>query len=102
MNSLLFFLFGWSGHHSHQFHLVKDVKTYSGKYKSGEIKSSRPWVKLLSDTSLDKTPNLDDLVKVEAESKWTIARVWGSAGVFTERAVIYVRFRPTSINYSPT
>jgi hypothetical protein len=68
---------------------------YDSASKEGEIKSSRPWVDILTDKALKTGSQQATPSKVDSESNWTIGKIWGSGGIFKERGFTYVS--PSSV-----
>ncbi|KAG8954793.1 hypothetical protein FRC00_005716 [Tulasnella sp. 408] len=99
LNQVILFIFGYRGVDSegeaHRWKIVKDV-TLSKKNK-GEIQACREWVRL-SPASVLEEEGEDDAEgefgqgKAKAaldENDWSLAKVWGSGGVFAQRGVVW-------------
>ncbi|KAG8889538.1 hypothetical protein FRB99_003977 [Tulasnella sp. 403] len=82
----------------HSWRLVRDViRSPEGTRRQGEIQSSREWVRLYPANRVqrERETKLDDAfdvssVRIDDEEDWTIAKLWGPGGVFTERGAVYI------------
>ncbi|KAG8889709.1 hypothetical protein FRB99_003959 [Tulasnella sp. 403] len=81
----------------HSWRLVRDVSKFpDGTRRQGEIQSSREWVRLYPTNRVqrERETKLEDAfdvstVRIEDEDEWTVAKLWGPGGVFTERGAVY-------------
>lgn len=100
LNQVILFIFGYRGVDSegeaHRWKIVKDVTL--SKKNQGEIQACREWVRLSPASVLEEEAE-DDAEgefgqgKAKAaldENDWSLAKVWGSGGVFAQRGVVWV------------
>ncbi|KIO18558.1 hypothetical protein M407DRAFT_31781, partial [Tulasnella calospora MUT 4182] len=99
LNQVILFIFGYRGVDSegeaHRWKVVKDVTL--SKKNTGEIQSCREWVRLspasvLEEDKEDEAEGEFSQSKAKAsldENDWSLAKVWGSAGVFSQRGVVW-------------
>ncbi|KAG8904472.1 hypothetical protein FRB99_001684 [Tulasnella sp. 403] len=83
--------------HPHNWRLVKKVSMFSDKKRRArEIEASQEWIRLYPTSRFQEEceKKMNDsfdvaAVSIEDEEKWSIGKLWGPGGIFSERGAVY-------------